>query len=223
MSLQSRDAKKLAESSLRNPSRRLYFRVKRGLDVLLAFFLAPFAIILVSFAALAIKIESKGPAFFIQERPGLHGKLFKLYKLRSMVVQTEENRSKLSDMERITNTGKVIRKLSLDELPQILNILKGEMSFVGPRPLLPEYLPLYSVEQNRRHDVLPGISGWAQVNGRNDSSWEEKFRRDVWYVDNQSLILDIRIFAMTIKNVLMRQGINAGESETMSSFEGTFK
>lgn len=198
--------------------RQFYPPLKRFLDLMLALILAIPAVLVVAACYFAIKAETKGPAFFVQERPGLRGKVFRIYKLRTMIVETERNGRYLTDMERMTKTGRIIRALSLDELPQILNILKGEMSFIGPRPLLPEYLPLYTKEQARRHDVRPGISGWAQVNGRNEISWEDRFRRDVWYVDHMSLGLDMRILAMTVRNVLNRQGINAGAAETMSSF-----
>lgn len=200
----------------------MYRRViKRMLDTFLALLLLPIAGVLVLGCYVAIKAETGGPAFFVQERPGLNGKIFRLYKLRSMVTETERDGKPLTDMERMTRTGRVIRALSLDELPQIWNILKGDMSFIGPRPLLPEYLSLYTPEQMRRHEVRPGISGWAQVNGRNELSWDEKFQRDVWYVDNLSFSLDCRIFCMTICNVFNRSGINAGVNETMRTFEGS--
>lgn len=199
---------------------KLYLYIKRILDLLLALVLFLPALAIVTFFYAWIKMETSGPAFFVQKRPGYKGKLFKIYKLRSMVVETDRQGRALSDMERMTRSGRIIRKLSLDELPQILNILKGDMSFIGPRPLLPEYLPLYSKEQIRRHDVLPGISGWAQVNGRNELSWEQKFERDVWYVDHYSFRLDMKILWMTLVNILKRQGINAGVGETMCMFGG---
>lgn len=203
-------------------SRGIYNRFfKRLLDVLIALILFIPALGIVTICYLAIKIESKGPAFFVQERPGYKGKVFKIYKLRTMRVDTEKDGRKLSDMERMTKTGVVIRKLSLDELPQILNILKGEMSFIGNRPLLVKYLDYYTPEQMRRHDVRPGISGWAQVNGRNELTWEQKFERDVWYVDNVSFTLDVKIFFMTIKNVFNHCGVNAGINETMQEFTGS--
>ena len=157
----------------------------------------------------------------MQERPGYKGKVFKIYKLRTMRVETVKDGKHLSDMERMTRSGRIIRMLSLDELPQILNILKGEMSFIGNRPLLVKYLPLYTPEQMRRHDVRPGISGWAQVNGRNEITWEQKFEKDVYYVDNVSFALDMKILFMTVKNVFARSGINAGVNETMQEFSGT--
>lgn len=198
-----------------------YLYVKRVLDLMLAVFLLVPSLMIIAACFLAIKLETAGPAFYVQVRPGLKGRLFRIYKLRTMIVQTHRDGIALSDHERITKTGNIIRKLSLDELPQLYNILRGQMSFIGPRPLLPDYLPLYSSEQMRRHDVLPGISGWAQVNGRNASTWQEKFIRDVWYVDNMSFSLDMRIFWMTIANVIRRKGINAGAEETMSKFTGS--
>ncbi len=194
--------------------------IKRILDFLFALILGIPAFIIIAFCYIAIKAETKGPAFFVQERPGYKGRIFKIYKLRTMRVEIEENGRVLRDSERITRIGGIIRACSFDELPQLLNVLKGEMSFIGPRPLLPEYLPLYSAEQMRRHDVLPGISGWAQVNGRNEITWEQKFERDVYYVDHISFGLDVKILFMTIKNVLRHQGINAGVGETMGRFTG---
>ena len=203
--------------------RKPYWYIKYVLDILLVLVLLLPALAAVSLCYILIKMETKGPAFFVQERPGYKGKLFKIYKLRTMIEQTQRDGKALSDMERMTRTGRVIRALSLDELPQLLNILKGEMSFIGPRPLLVQYLPLYSPQQMRRHDVRPGISGWAQVNGRNELSWEQKFERDVWYVDHISFVLDMKILWMTIMNILKRRGINAGVSETMVPFDGINK
>lgn len=200
---------------------RPYMRLKRVLDLLLALLLSPLALLIVSLCYAGIKLESYGPAFFVQERPGYKGKIFRIYKLRTMSVETERNGVPLSDMERMTRMGRVIRACSFDELPQLYNILRGEMSFIGPRPLLVKYLPLYTKEQMRRHDVLPGISGWAQVNGRNEISWEQKFERDVWYVDHVCFRLDVKIFWMTICNVLRREGINSGSNDTMAAFTGT--
>ncbi len=200
---------------------RPYMRLKRVLDLLLALLLSPLALLIVSLCYAGIKLESHGPTFFVQERPGYKGKIFRIYKLRTMSVETERNGVPLSDMERMTRLGRVIRACSFDELPQLYNILRGEMSFIGPRPLLVKYLPLYTKEQMRRHDVLPGISGWAQVNGRNEISWEQKFERDVWYVDHVCFRLDVKIFWMTICNVLRREGINSGSNDTMAAFTGT--
>lgn len=200
---------------------RPYMRLKRVLDLLLALLLSPLALLIVSLCYAGIKLESHGPTFFVQERPGYKGKIFRIYKLRTMSVETERNGVPLSDMERMTRLGRVIRACSFDELPQLYNILRGEMSFIGPRPLLVKYLPLYTKEQMRRHDVLPGISGWAQVNGRNEISWEQKFERDVWYVDHVCFRLDVKIFWMTICNVLRREGINSGSNDTMAAFTET--
>lgn len=200
--------------------RKPYLVVKRILDLVFAVILGIPAALIIGVCYIAIKLETHGPAFFVQVRPGYHGKLFKLYKLRSMIPETERDGVPLTDMERITKTGAIIRKLSLDELPQIFNIIKGDMSFIGPRPLMPQYLERYSPEQARRHDVRPGISGWAQVNGRNELTWQQKFENDVWYVDHISFRLDVKIFWMTIVNVLKREGINAGADETMGEFMG---
>ncbi|MBQ7255578.1 MAG: sugar transferase [Oscillospiraceae bacterium] len=204
-----------------NRKRNLYLPFKRFLDLLFSVILGIPALVIVGACYVAIKLETKGPVFFVQERPGKNGKPFRLYKLRSMIVETERDGRVLSDFERMTKSGRIIRKLSFDELPQILNILRGDMSFIGPRPLLMRYLPRYTPEQARRHEVRPGISGWAQVNGRNELTWEQKFENDVWYVDHVSFGLDIKIFWMTIVNVLKHQGINAGADETMGEFMGT--
>lgn len=202
-------------------SKSFYCRyIKRVIDIIGAILLSIPSLLIIGFCYIAIKIENKGSAFFVQERPGKNGKIFKIYKLRTMIVETERDGNPLSDMERMTKTGKIIRKCSFDELPQLLNILKGEMSFIGPRPLLVSYLPLYSVDQMRRHEVCPGISGWAQVNGRNELTWEQKFECDIWYVDHVSIKLDIKILFMTIKNVFNHSGINAGVGETMELFQG---
>lgn len=200
---------------------RPYMLVKRIFDIILALILILPALLIIGCCYIAIKLETKGPAFFVQERPGYKGRLFKIYKLRTMIVETERDGKVLSDIERMTKTGRIIRTCSFDELPQLINVLKGEMSFIGPRPLLVQYLPLYNEEQMRRHDVRPGISGWAQVNGRNEISWEQKFERDIFYVNHVSFSLDYKIAWMTIVNVFRRQGINAGIGETMVQFVGT--
>lgn len=174
-------------------------------------------------AAISIKAESQGPVIFKQKRPGKGGKIFTIYKFRTMTVGTERNGVKLSDMERMTKTGKKLRATSVDELPQLFNILKGDMSFIGPRPLLVEYLVRYTPEQMRRHEVAPGISGWAQINGRNTLDWEERFRLDVWYVDHISFRLDFKIFWMTIKNILRRAGINNSKDDTMPAYKECFE
>ena len=161
------------------------------------------------------------PVFFTQVRPGMHGKPFKMVKFRSMTSERGTDGELLPDAERLTPFGRFLRSTSLDELPELWNVLKGDMSLVGPRPLLMEYLPLYSPEQARRHEVRPGITGWAQVNGRNAIGWEEKFRLDVWYVDHRSLWLDIKILWLTVKKVLVREGISADGEATMGRFTGS--
>lgn len=160
------------------------------------------------------------PVFFRQTRPGLHGKPFNMVKFRTMTDARGPDGQLLPDADRLTAFGRFLRSSSLDELPELWNVLKGNMSLVGPRPLLMEYLPLYSPEQARRHELRPGITGWAQINGRNSLSWEDKFALDVWYVDNQSLWLDIKILWLTVKKVLVREGISAAGEATMSKFEG---
>lgn len=161
------------------------------------------------------------PILFSQVRPGLKGKPFRMYKFRTMRDAQDAHGRLLPDAERLTRFGALLRATSLDELPELWNVLKGEMSLVGPRPLLMEYLPLYSPEQSRRHEVRPGVTGWAQVNGRNAISWEEKFRLDVWYVDNQSFLLDLKILWMTFQKVFKREGISAAGEATMSRFTGS--
>ncbi|MEN8846042.1 MAG: sugar transferase [Candidatus Arcticimaribacter sp.] len=158
--------------------------------------------------------------FFTQIRPGKNTKFFTIIKLKTMRDTVDSTGVLLPDFERITPLGKIIRKLSLDELPQLINVLKGEMSFVGPRPLLPEYLPLYSNEQNKRHEVKPGITGWAQVNGRNTLSWQDKFKHDVYYVENQSFFLDLKILFKTVLKLIIPKDINANKGVTMEAFKG---
>ena len=161
------------------------------------------------------------PVFFTQVRPGMHGKPFKMVKFRSMTSERGADGELLPDAVRLTPFGRFLRSTSLDELPELWNVLKGDMSLVGPRPLLVEYLPLYSTEQARRHEVRPGITGWAQVNGRNAIAWEDKFKLDVWYVDHCSLWLDIKILWLTVKKVLVREGISAAGEATMGKFTGS--
>ena len=197
-----------------------YCNIKRVLDIIIAGILLLPSAILILLSCIAIRIETGESAFFIQERPGYKGKIFRIFKLRTMIVKTENNGKLLTDMERMTKVGKIIRKLSIDELPQILNILMGTMSFIGPRPLLVQYLALYTPEQMKRHDVRPGISGWAQVNGRNELTWEQKFNCDVWYVEHVSLWLDIKIFGLTIINVFRSKGVNQSNMTTMQGFNG---
>lgn len=161
------------------------------------------------------------PVLFRQVRPGMHGKPFEMVKFRTMLDAVDAQGNVLPDHERLTPFGRFLRSTSIDELPELWNVLKGDMSLVGPRPLLMEYLPLYSPEQATRHNLKPGMTGWAQINGRNAISWEDKFKLDVWYVDNQSLWLDIRIIFLTIKKVVIRDGISADGEATMSRFTGT--
>ena len=171
--------------------------------------------------ALIVWLDMGCPVFFRQQRPGYRGKPFMLYKFRTMRDTFAANGQPLPDAERLTRWGALLRRTSIDELPQLINVLKGDMSIVGPRPLLMEYLPLYSPEQMRRHEVRPGITGLAQVNGRNTLSWEERFRLDVWYVDHQSFWLDIKILWLTVRKVLVRDGINAVGEATMPKFTGS--
>ena len=194
--------------------------MKRIVDVVLALLglvvLSP-VIVLVAWA---IRRKLGSPVIFSQVRPGLNGKPFKMVKFRTMRDAYDANGQPLPDSERMTSFGNFLRSSSLDELPELWNVLKGDMSLVGPRPLLMEYLPLYSPEQYRRHEVRPGISGWAQVNGRNALSWEDNFKLDVWYVDNHSIWLDLKVIFLTLKKVVVREGINAEGEATMSKFTG---
>lgn len=172
---------------------------------------------------LLVRIKLGSPVFFVQKRPGLQGRPFQMFKFRTMTDQLGPDGLLLPDSERLTPFGRWLRATSLDELPELWNVLKGDMSLVGPRPLLMEYLPRYSPEQARRHEVRPGITGWAQVNGRNSLSWEDKFKLDVWYVDHQSVWLDIKIIWMTLKKVIVREGISAEGEATMPKFTGIQK
>ena len=195
--------------------------MKRFFDI----FLAVLALLLFSMPLLVLiwRIHSKlgSPVFFRQMRPGQNGKPFEMVKFRSMTDARGPDGQLLPDVNRLTPFGRFLRASSLDELPGLWNVLKGDMSLVGPRPLLMEYLPLYSPEQARRHNVRPGITGWAQVNGRNALSWDDKFKLDVWYVDNRSLRLDVKILWLTVRKVLVREGISAAGEATMSKFTGT--
>ena len=167
-----------------------------------------------------LSIDLNESPFFIQKRPGFKGKVFSLYKFKTMRTMFDDKGNLLSDKDRLTLVGRIIRTLSIDELPQLLNILKGEMSFIGPRPLLLDYLSLYSFEQMKRHNVIPGISGYAQVNGRNLISWKEKFKLDLYYVENQSFFLDLKILFLTFKNVFTASGVNSDINITMEKFNG---
>jgi lipopolysaccharide/colanic/teichoic acid biosynthesis glycosyltransferase len=195
--------------------------IKRFLDIVIA--LIALLLLLPVYVVVAILIYLKlgSPVIFKQNRPGLNGKAFKMLKFRSMLDAFDKEGNPLPDDQRLTRFGHILRSTSLDELPGLLNVLKGDMSLVGPRPLLVEYLPLYSAEQARRHEVRPGITGWAQVNGRNTLSWEDKFLLDVWYVENQSIWLDFKILWLTVRKVLVREGISAAGEVTMSKFTGS--
>ena len=170
---------------------------------------------------LILLFNNNGKPFFFQQRVGKHNRLFKVVKFKTMNDKKDKQGNLLPDKDRLTAVGRFVRNTSLDELPQLINVLKGDMSLVGPRPLLVEYLPLYNSKQIRRHEVTPGITGWAQVNGRNAISWEQKFDFDVWYVDNQSFALDVRIIFLTIKKIFKQEGINSATSATMEKFTGT--
>ena len=195
--------------------------IKRTFDIILSLILIivflPFYII----TSILILTKMGSPILFRQQRPGLNSKIFGIYKFRTMTNDKDKNGDLLPDRQRLLGLGKNIRSLSLDELPQLFNVLKGEMSFVGPRPLLIEYLDLYNDKQKRRHKVKPGITGWAQVNGRNAISWEQKFEYDVWYVENQSFCLDIKIFWLTFLKVIMRSDISSIGTVTMGKFKGS--
>ncbi|VEJ08299.1 Putative colanic biosynthesis UDP-glucose lipid carrier transferase [Helicobacter pullorum] len=194
--------------------------IKPILDFILAFLLIIVFSPIILIVALLIKLKLGSPILFTQERPGLNGKIFRIYKFRTMSDERDSKGDLLSDELRLKGFGKLIRKSSLDELPQLFNVLKGEMSFVGPRPLLVEYLELYNQEQAKRHNVKPGITGWAQVNGRNAISWEEKFILDVYYVEHISFMLDCKILYMTFFKVLKRKDINSNTNITMEKFTG---
>lgn len=195
--------------------------IKRCFDIVASFF----ALLLLSpvmfFVSRKVATNLGTPILFKQQRPGLKGKTFKMLKFRSMRDAIDADNVHLTDSERLTPFGRKLRSSSLDELPGLWNVLKGDMSLVGPRPLLVDYLPLYSAEQARRHDVKPGLTGWAQVNGRNAISWEDKFMYDVWYVDNQSFWLDLKILLLTVKKVFIKEGITADDHVTMPFFTGS--
>ncbi len=195
--------------------------IKRFID----FFLSLLALLLIGWFLIIIAIwlhfANKGAgAFFFQERPGKNAKIFKVIKFKTMTDEHDAEGNLLPDENRLTRVGRFVRSTSIDELPQLINVLKGDMALIGPRPLLVQYLPLYSPEQARRHEVRPGITGWAQCHGRNSISWAEKFKYDVWYVDHCSLITDIEVILITIKTVLKREGINSSETTTMPKFNG---
>jgi len=194
--------------------------LKPGLDFLFALLCLLLLSPLFFVVWITLSIANHGSPLFFQKRPGKNFKLFKLIKFKTMTDAKDVQGNLLPDNKRLTKTGDFIRKTSLDEFPQLLNVLKGNMSLVGPRPLLEEYLPLYSIEQSRRHLVKPGITGWAQVNGRNSLSWEERFILDVWYVENQTFFLDLKILCLTVVTVVKRDGVSSPDTITMSKFTG---
>ena len=194
--------------------------MKRLFDLIVIFILLPFIFLLCFVIAFFVKIKLGSPVIFSQPRPGLNGNIFNMNKFRTMTNNCDLDGNLLPENLRLTKFGKILRSTSLDELPGLWNVIKGSMSLVGPRPLLVEYLPLYNDRQFRRHEVLPGITGWAQVNGRNAISWEDKFDLDLWYVDNQSMWLDLKILCLTVKKVIMRDGINQENQVTAEYFKG---
>ena len=195
--------------------------LKRLIDFSLVFCALMICFPVLFIITLWLHFANKGAGvFFLQNRPGRDGKIFKVIKFKTMTDERDSKGNLLPDEQRLTKVGKFVRSTSIDELPQLINVIKGDMALIGPRPLLPQYLPLYSKEQARRHEVRPGITGWAQVNGRNAISWTKKFELDVWYVDHCSFLLDLKIFLLTIKKVFVREGINSDTSVTMESFTG---
>lgn len=194
--------------------------IKRLFDIIASFIMLIILSPILLVVAIIVRRKLGTPILFTQERPGKDEKIFKIYKFRTMLSSTDSNGNMLSDKARMTNFGSTLRKTSLDELPELINILKGDMSFVGPRPLLVQYLNRYNDEQKHRHDVRPGLTGWAQVNGRNAIDWETKFEYDCWYVNNMTFVLDVKIFFLTISAVLNRSGISQDGEVTMSEFMG---
>lgn len=195
--------------------------LKRLIDIVVSFIALVITLPVMIIVWTVLYIANKKSPFFRQYRPGRNGMTFSIIKFKTMNDRKDEEGNLLPDSERLTPVGKFIRKTSLDEIPQLLNVIRGDMSIIGPRPLLVEYLPLYSTRQKRRHDVRPGITGWAQVNGRNAISWEQKFEYDVWYVEHVTFLLDIKIIWMTVLKVIKSEGINAAQSATMDKFRGT--
>ena len=194
--------------------------LKRWIDFLVAFIalilLSPFLLLV----AILLWINNNGNIFFVQQRPGKDARLFSVMKFKTMNDKKDEHGNLLPDKKRITAMGRFIRSTSIDELPQLINVLNGDMSLIGPRPLLPKYLPLYNEQQKKRHAVRPGITGWAQVNGRNAISWQQKFEYDVWYVNNLSFLVDLKILWLTFKKIIIREGINSNDNVTMTPFTG---
>jgi sugar transferase EpsL len=194
---------------------------KRIFDVLVALAALLLLLPVLLLTAMAVRLLLGAPVFFVQQRPGLQGRCFAMIKFRTMSNACDSAGNLLPDAQRLTGFGRFLRSSSLDELPELINVLRGEMSLVGPRPLLVEYLPLYSAEQARRHEVRPGITGWSQVKGRNSLSWEQRFALDVWYVDHHDFVLDMKILALTVLKVLRREGISAAGEATMPKFTGS--
>jgi len=194
---------------------------KRGFDLLLTISALPVIMFLMAAITLSVRLKLGSPVLFRQQRPGRHGKIFTIYKFRTMTNMRDAKGTLLPDAERLTFFGRFLRSTSLDELPELFNVLKGDMSLVGPRPLLMQYLDRYTPEQARRHEVKPGITGWAQVNGRNAITWEDKFKLDVWYVDHQSFWLDLKIIAITVWKILRREGISQSGQATAEEFKGS--
>jgi len=197
--------------------------MKRLFEIATILLFLPFIFLACFVIALFVKIKLGSPVLFKQPRTGLNGNIFNIFKFRTMTNARDKNGVLKSDGERLTKFGKFLRSTSLDELPGLWSVLKSDMSLVGPRPLLVEYLPLYSTKQVRRHEIKPGVTGWTQVNGRNSIGWEEKFDLDVWYVDNQSIWLDIKILWLTVKKVILRDGVSQNNHVTMDKFKGSFK
>lgn len=195
--------------------------MKRIFDILISIFLLVILSPVFLVVSFAILCAMGRPIYFVQPRPGKNGRVFFLLKFRTMVQTTPSKGVSLCHNHQVTALGKLLRRMSLDEIPQLLNVLRGDMSLIGPRPLLVEYLPLYTAEQNRRHEVRPGITGWAQVNGRNAISWEDKFRLDVWYVDNKTTFLDLKILFLTLLKVLYGSGVNQSDNVSAEKFKGT--
>lgn len=193
---------------------------KRLIDIIVSLIVLLLSSPLFVFVILFLAFANDGKPFFVQRRPGRGGRIFKIIKFKTMNDKKDAHGALLPDDIRLTKIGSFVRKTSLDELPQLLNVIKGDMSLIGPRPLLPQYLPLYSEYQKKRHDLKPGITGWAQVNGRNAISWEQKFKLDVWYVENISFLLDIKIVYLTVKKVIQSEGISSGNSATTEPFTG---
>jgi len=194
--------------------------IKRALDLVFVILIIIILIVPVTILAFIVKVKMGSPIIFKQKRPGYKGKIFKMFKFRTMTNELDMNGILLPNEMRLTKFGKFLRKTSMDEMPELLNVLIGDMSLVGPRPLRIEYLEYYSKEQARRHDVKPGITGWAQINGRNAISWDEKFKLDIWYVDNQSLLLDIKILWLTFFKVIKKEGVNTQDDNLIKPFKG---